>query len=92
MSIPRARHAAIALADGRVVVLGGWSLQATASVEVYDPTEDCWSPGPSLAQPRYDHDAVSDGTNIFVIGGISRNICSNVEVLQMTQALRRIPR
>lgn len=92
MSIPRARHAAVTLADGRVVVTGGCSLQSTASVEIYDPVEDCWYPGQPLSQPRYDHDAVTDGFNIFVIGGFSSNIRSNVEILQVSQAPRRIPK
>ncbi|MBV6457520.1 MAG: hypothetical protein HONBIEJF_00633 [Fimbriimonadaceae bacterium] len=92
MSIPRARHAAVVLADGRAVVLGGYGMQPTASVEVYDPNDDRWYASEPLARPRYDHGAVTDGTTIFVIGGVSASIQANVEMIRLPDAPRRIPR
>ncbi|AIE87906.1 Kelch repeat-containing protein [Fimbriimonas ginsengisoli] len=80
MSVPRARHAAVALPDGRVAVLGGVGNRATASVEIYDPRTDSWQVGESLDQPRYDHTAVSDGQNVYILGGSSQSMVSGIEV------------
>lgn len=81
MGTPRARHAAVALEDGRVAVMGGMSMNATASVEFYDPVANAWSAGSPLAQPRYDHSAVSDGPRIYVLGGSGQIMLSSIEVL-----------
>lgn len=83
MHIPRARHAAVVLPDGRVAVLGGMATQATASVEIYDPHEDKWLAAEPLAQPRYDHGATTDGGAIYVIGGSSPATMLSVEVRQI---------
>lgn len=76
----RARHAAVGLADGRILVLGGMGMNPTSSVEVYDPRTDSWTALAPLAQPRYDHSAVNDGANIYVLGGSSQQMLSTVEV------------
>ncbi len=81
MKVPRARHAAVALRDGRVAVIGGTSQQPTSSVEVYDPATDTWINSQPLAQPRYDHVAVYDGDNVYVIGGTSLSMVSSVETV-----------
>ena len=81
MRVPRARHAAVALRDGRVAVLGGVGLNATASIEVYDPWTNSWRLAGSLAQPRYDHSAVYDGNTIYVIGGSGLTMLSGVEAV-----------
>lgn len=83
MAVPRARHAAVALSDGRVAVVGGLGSAPTASVEVYDPVLDAWFVAQPLAQPRYDHCAVADGTLIHVIGGNSQALLSSIEVLEV---------
>lgn len=81
MRVARARHAAIALKDGRVAVIGGLSMGPTASVEVYDPGTDAWTVSQPLAQPRYDHAAAYDGDTVFVIGGSSLGMLSGVEAV-----------
>ncbi len=81
MKVPRARHAAVALSDGRVAVVGGTSQQPTSSVEVYDPASDTWTNSQPLAQPRYDHVAVCDGNSVYVIGGTSLSMVSSVETV-----------
>ncbi len=83
----RARHAAVALLDGRIAVLGGLGMNPTASVEIYDPRTNTWEAGIPLAQPRYDHSAVIDGTNIYVLGGSSNSMLSSTEIYQ-TQTTR----
>lgn len=79
MRLARARHAAVLLQDGRVAVLGGFALGATASVEVYDPTTDTWTNSVPLTQPRYDHVAVTQGATVFIIGGSSLSMVPSVE-------------
>ncbi len=92
MGLPRARHAAVTLPDGRVAVIGGMSLSPTASVEVYDPRSNRWHAADPLAQPRYDHSAVHDGGNVIVVGGSSLSMVTSVEVLQgFDGALRAAP-
>lgn len=81
MQLPRARHAAIALKDGRVAVIGGVSFEPTASIEVYDPGSDTWTYSMPLAQPRYDHAVASDGDTVFVIGGSSQSMLTSVEAV-----------
>lgn len=81
MVVPRARHAAVTLSDGRVAVLGGVGINPTASVEIYDPRTNRWQSAASLSQPRYDHSAVFSGGAIYVLGGMSLSGVSGFEVL-----------
>lgn len=81
LSVPRARHAAVSLSDGKVAVVGGIGLTATATVEIYDPVANAWRFAKPLSQPRYDHSAVSDGSNIYVLGGSGQTMMSSIEVL-----------
>lgn len=86
MLTPRARHAAVRLANGKIAVLGGLGMNPTASVEIYDPLTDTWEAGKPLAQPRFDHNAVSDGTDVYVLGGSSNGMLSSVEIYQAQPA------
>ena len=57
MKTPRATHVAILLADGRVLVAGGWTqppnvITLTDSAESYDPTTSTWSAAPGLPERR----------------------------------------
>lgn len=62
--------------DGRIYVVGGtpsFSDQgAVARVQVYDPSADAWSEGPSLETARHSHAVVAtpDG-RIWAIGGFN---------------------
>jgi N-acetylneuraminic acid mutarotase len=92
MAIPRARHAAVSLADGTVAVLGGLSTNPTASVEIYDPRTNTWSVASSLAHPRYDHCAFVDGSYVYVLGGIAQSVLSSIEVFEMGSGTHLPPR
>ncbi|MGN6561981.1 MAG: Kelch repeat-containing protein [Thermomicrobiales bacterium] len=68
---------ATVLADGRVLVVGGWGGVATAAngpitatAELYDPATNAWTLTGSMAAPRAGHSAtlLPDG-QVMVIGG-----------------------
>jgi WD40 repeat protein len=69
---PRARHAAVRLADGRVLVVGGEDENASpiASAELYNPTTGRFSSTGSMAHSRDYPDAtlLADG-RVLVTGG-----------------------
>lgn len=71
MSVARFGHAAVLLRDGRVVILGGTveGGASTASVELFDPEAERFTPGPSLPSPITNHTAtlLPDG-RILVVG------------------------
>jgi len=83
MNIARARHASVQLNDGRVAVIGGFHFTPLSSIEVYDPSRNTWTKCESLAHPRYDHCAVSDGRYVYVIGGSCDAILGSMEVFRM---------
>jgi hypothetical protein len=91
MTLPRARHAAVALQDGRIVVAGGMSLNPTASVEIYDPRQDLWTVSTPLNQARYDHAIVAHSAGVLVVGGSGQSIVSSVEPLQFGSAFSVAP-
>lgn len=73
--VPRSRHIAALLPDGRVLIAGGivspGGVPATAaSSELYDPVTGTWSPTGRLNRPRYNAQATSlaDG-RVLVSGG-----------------------
>jgi hypothetical protein len=88
MSVARARHAAVSLPDGRVAVLGGLGMNATASVEIYDPATDKWESAVPLSMPRFDHNAVCEGGQIYIIGGSSQTMLASLETYQLRSASR----
>ena len=71
----RSSHAATRLADGRVLVVGGWGFNAgysfaLGSAEVYDPASAVFTPTGAMQQTRIAHAAVLlDGGAVLVLGG-----------------------
>lgn len=69
----RAAHAAAALPDGRVLVVGGFGRGEntyTATAELYDPSTGRFTPTGSLTTPRMDHVAVLlDDGRVLLAGG-----------------------
>jgi hypothetical protein len=68
-------HTSTVLADGRVLVAGGYALGDTplASASVYDPATNTFSPTGSLAEARGEQSAtlLSDGRVLIAGGGIA---------------------
>lgn len=91
MRTPRARHAAVVMSDGRVLVIGGFGRAALSSVEIYDPRTDRWQSAQPLLQPRYDHSAVSDGNTVIVLGGSAQSMLGASEVLRIDSLSTIIP-
>jgi hypothetical protein len=68
----RARHEAVLMADGRVLVAGGHDpvLGEVASAEIYDPASNAFTATGSMATPRRRHSmTLTRGNQIFVAGG-----------------------
>jgi hypothetical protein len=87
MNLGRARHAAVALPDGRVAVIGGISgSQPTSSVEIFDPSSNTWSYSAPLAQARFDHSAVASAGSVYVIGGAGESMICSVELLSVNSS------
>jgi hypothetical protein len=79
MHYPRLRQAAVRLADGRVLVVGGFISvapgsddRAQSNAEIYDPETGTWSDTSSMTVPRVDATAtlLPDG-RVLVAGGIA---------------------
>ncbi len=76
LQVPRHKHDAIALADGRILITGGADRRdfdgVYRSTEFFDPVRGASSPGPSLQVARYKHAGTSvrlgDG-RVLVAGG-----------------------
>lgn len=68
---PRVGHRAVALADGSVLLIGGWTADGvTASVERFVPAADRFEAAGELQQPRDGFSAtlLADGT-VLIAGG-----------------------
>lgn len=72
LHVPRTDHAAVALDDGRVLVVGGVSANeaVTATGEIWDPQTGAWAAIASMLKPRAGHTAtlLLDG-RVLVVGG-----------------------
>jgi hypothetical protein len=78
LATARSSHSATLLADGRVLVVGGFGAtgRPLASTELYDPQTGQWSPGPTLDQARANHLALRlpSGQVIIAGGGLDNNV------------------
>ena len=75
---PRSSHTATLLADGRVLLAGGYdgALAATASSEIYNPTTNTWTATGNLNQGRRNHGTVllSDGRALSMGGSTTGDV------------------
>ena len=82
MTTPRVRHTATALADGRVLIVGGQyyvydskaqyqsATKTTSTAELFDPVTETFTPTGSLAAPRFSHTAtLLPSGKVLVVGG-----------------------
>ena len=74
MVVPRVKHAAALLSDGRVLIIGGTAGGESgqfSSTEIYDPRTGRFSPGPSMQSGRYKiRDAVTAlGSGAVLVAG-----------------------
>jgi len=82
MASSRALHSLQALADGRILAIGGSPSGgvASASCEIYDPSTNVWTATGSMATARYGSaTATTQAGLIFVGGGYGGGFLSSVE-------------
>jgi|GEM_PF-1559990 len=80
MSRGRALHSAVALEDGRILVVGGINRIALADAEIYDPNTDRWTQVASMSVARYGHVATLANGLVVVTGGCHKAALSSVLV------------
>jgi Kelch motif/Galactose oxidase, central domain len=84
MMAGRGLHTATLLADGRVLIIGGYATGhvALASAEIYDPGTDTFSPTGSLVSPRGQHTAtlIADGRVLIVGGFVGSSSLATAEI------------
>src|SRR3954462_6489769 len=72
LSVPRAAHTATKLADGRVLIAGGFGVgeRNERSMELFTPATSAFTPTTELDVPRYSHSAtlLADG-RVLIAGG-----------------------
>ncbi len=85
LSVPRAGHTATALADGRVLVTGGFSgerLPPLAGAEVYHPGTGRFEPAQAMSARRAEHTAtrLPDGRVLIAGGAAGTNVLAAAEL------------
>ncbi len=86
----RSRHAAVALPNGMVMVLGGFLHGPLPSVEIYNVDSDMWIEGPALTFARCDHAAALSNEAVIVSGGLGQAGSAPLEICPVGD-LRRLP-
>ena len=70
MSVARYLHASATLADGRILVAGGYDGRCTSPAALYDPQTDSWEAAPPMISGRYRPiAAVFSGGRVLLAGG-----------------------
>lgn len=75
MQVPRAAHSATLLADGQVLIAGGFRTAGTneiaiASAELYDPATDTFQAISPMTEPRSGHTAtLLPSGEVLIVGG-----------------------
>jgi hypothetical protein len=82
LSTARGFHAATLLADGRVLITGGFHAtdeSTTASAEIYDPSTGRSTPAGNMQSGRSVHSAIllTDG-RVLVLGGLQRTSVTDI--------------
>ncbi|TGN19256.1 Kelch repeat-containing protein [Leptospira idonii] len=88
LSQVRRRHSVTLLQNGKVFIAGGGAVvigiadDPTASTEIYDPSTDSFTPGPSLQRPKMDHTAtlLSSG-KVLIAGGIENERSGSLDAV-----------
>ena len=85
LPIPRCRHTATVLPDGRVLIAGGYHTAVLSGVQIYDPATNSWFAAASMKNPREQHAAVllPDG-RVLVVGGYGTRPLASAEVYDPT--------
>jgi hypothetical protein len=85
MAVPRYRHTATVLADGRVLIIGGYTgfiSASTATAEVFDPFTGTFSAAGSMSVARVSHTAtlLPNGRVLVTGGAIAGTPMNSAEV------------
>ncbi|HEY3782900.1 MAG TPA: kelch repeat-containing protein [Fimbriimonadaceae bacterium] len=95
-ALPRYFHSAVTLADGRVLVTGGYHVDEPArrgttiapsgNVQIFDPGRNEWSTAAPMTFPRARHASVllPDG-RVAVLGGFYKGPLDSVEIYDPSQ-------
>ena len=77
MAVPKARHTATLLPNGKVLIVGGTAGSDHAqsgTAELYDPATGVFVPAGSLAKPRSEHTAtLLPNGKVLIAGGIAED-------------------
>jgi hypothetical protein len=78
---PRYNHAAVALRDGTVLVVGGdhGADKGVTAAELYDPREGSWSPTGELQVVPHSHSALALADGTVLVAGAGRGTGTSVE-------------
>jgi hypothetical protein len=69
----RARHSIALLADGRVLVAGGWNVRVFPATEIFDSATSTWAATSRLITGRDEHSsAVLPDGRVLVAGGLDK--------------------
>jgi hypothetical protein len=88
MTVPRVSHTATLLADGRVLLAGGYAgiaggafAGASATAELYDPETGTFAPTGQMSAPRFWHSAtLLNNGKVLIAGGYPAPTLSSAEL------------
>jgi hypothetical protein len=82
MTTPRVGHSATLLADGQVLLEGGWDASGTlASAELYDPVSNVFRPTGAMASRRGDFTSTRLASGkVLVVGGEDQRALASAEL------------